>query len=221
MDAHQTYSLSLFFLSVLSSAFCHAQPITEQIYAQNFAIEHFETHRILSIHIGYLEAIDKLDTIVGAGTVNFISNSEVRARVQSKDIQSAQVGQGLNIERMLRLQPDLIFTSISGDPAFDVPAKLARSGLPVVLTAGYMEAHPLARAEWIKYIAAFFEADATAQIQFEQVANHYQALKAKVASVESQPTVFCRCAPFGRMACRRRRELHRPSHSRCGGGDYL
>ena len=92
---------------------------------------------------------------------------------------------------MLLLQPDLILTSISGDPAFDVPAKLARSGLPVVFTAGYMESHPLARAEWIKYIAAFFEQDTLANTLFEAIEKNYQALQTKVADVQNKPTVFC------------------------------
>jgi iron complex transport system substrate-binding protein len=173
-----------------------------------------------TVYIGYLEALGELDTIIGAGTVDFITNLEVRIRVESKDIQSVQVGQSLDIERMLLLQPDLILTSISGDPTFDVPAKLARSGLPIVLTAGYMEAHPLARAEWIKYIAAFFEADGTAQKQFENVAKNYEALQAKVANVESKPTVFVG-APYSGAWHIAAGESYVGRAIRDAGGDYL
>ncbi|MGJ8652242.1 MAG: ABC transporter substrate-binding protein [Opitutaceae bacterium] len=173
-----------------------------------------------TVYIGYLEAINALDTIVGAGTIDFISNTKIKARIESKDIRSVQVGQGLDIERMLLLQPDIIFTSISGDPAFDIPAKLSRSGLPVVLTAGYMESHPLARAEWIKYIAAFFEADELSDTLFREVEANYTALQAKVADATNKPTIFCG-APYSGAWHVAGGESYTARAIRDAGGNYL
>lgn len=144
-----------------------------------------------TVYIGYLDALDQLDTIVGAATVDFISHPDVQARVESGEIQSIQIGQSLDIERLLLLQPDLILTSISGDPTFDLPPKLIRSGLPVVITAGYMERHPLARPEWIKFIAPFFEASDQADAVFSETARRYEALSEMAAGVETRPSVFC------------------------------
>lgn len=143
-----------------------------------------------TVYIGYLAALDQLDSIVGAATVDFITHPDVRKAVEAGRIESVQIGQSLNIERLMLLQPDLILTSISGDPAFDVPPKLIRSGLPVVITAGYMEPHPLARAEWIRFIAAFFEASAQAEAFFAGTAERYEALRAQTARLEKEPTVF-------------------------------
>lgn len=173
-----------------------------------------------TVYIGYLEAIGTLETIVGAGTVDFISNKQVQAGVANGTIQSVQVGQGLDIERMLLLQPDLILTSISGDPAFDIPAKLARSGLPVVLSAGYMEAHPLARAEWIKYIAAFFNADTIANSQFKQIADNYETLKARANNSKSKPTVFVG-APYSGTWHVAAGKSYTAQAIRDAGGNYL
>jgi iron complex transport system substrate-binding protein len=206
------------------------------LYAKNFEITEFPTHRIITIRnihrgatdayqyalvpkgdplpdlpkgatvirtpvervvvmetvsIGYLAALNQLDSIVGAASTDYINNPSVRARVQDGSIQKVQSGSSLNIERMLLLQPDLIIASVSGDPAFDVPAKLARSGLPVVLSAGYMEQHPLARSEWIKFMAAFFDADEQAATTFNDIAARYEALCQKTKQLESRPTVFC------------------------------
>lgn len=143
-----------------------------------------------TVYIGYLDAIDQIDSIIGAGTVDFISHPEVRAAVDADRIQAVQVGQSLDIERLMLLQPDLILTSISGDPAFDVPPRLIRSGLPVVITAGYMEPHPLARSEWIKFIAAFFEASEQAEAFFAKTESRYAALLERTAEAEDRPTVF-------------------------------
>lgn len=144
-----------------------------------------------TVYIGYLEAIDQLDSIVAAGTVDFITEPSVRERIASGEIESLQVGQSIDIEKLLLLQPDLILSSISGDPAFDLPNTIRRAGLPVLMTAGYLEDSPLARAEWIKVIAALFEAGAEAEAVFEQVVQHYEALKAKTVHLSKRPTVFC------------------------------
>jgi len=144
-----------------------------------------------TVYIGYLDALNQLDTIIAAATPDYISNATIRTRIEDGTIQKVQSGAALNIERMLMRQPDLILSSSTGDPAFDVPLKLARAGLPVVLSAGYMEQHPLARAEWIKFIAAFFNAEHLAEQIFEASATRYELLLKKVEQIEQRPTVFC------------------------------
>jgi iron complex transport system substrate-binding protein len=143
-----------------------------------------------TVYIGYLAALDQLDSIVGAATVDYITHPSVREAIEAERIESVQNGQSLNIEGLMLLQPDLILTSISGDPAFDVPPKLIRSGLPVVITAGYREPHPLARAEWIQFIAAFFEAAAEAEAFFADTAERYETLRARAQLLADRPTVF-------------------------------
>jgi iron complex transport system substrate-binding protein len=148
-----------------------------------------------TVYIGYLDALDQLDSIVGAATVDFISQPKIRQRTKAGKIQAIQIGQSLNIERLMLLEPDLILTSISGDPSFDVPPKLIRSGLPVVITAGYMEGHPLARAEWLKFIAAFFAELDKAEAIFAQTAKDYEALTDQTEALSTRPSVFC-SAPY-------------------------
>jgi iron complex transport system substrate-binding protein len=144
-----------------------------------------------TVYIGHLDALDALDRIVAAATVDYISNPKIRERVASGSVRSVQFGQALDVEQLLTLQPDLILTSISGDPAFDIPPKLERTGLPIVLSASYMEPHPLARAEWIKFIAAFVEASDRANHLFDQIEARYHELTALTSEVTEHPTVLC------------------------------
>jgi len=144
-----------------------------------------------TVYVGYLDALDQLDTIRGAATADYISLLEVRAKIESGEIPSLQSGQKLNIERLLILQPDLILTTSLGDGSFELSPQLQRSGLPVVLTAGYMEPNPLARTEWIKFLAVFFEAEEQADAAFEQISQAYQGLLEATRTLESKPSVFC------------------------------
>lgn len=144
-----------------------------------------------TVYIGYLAAINQLSSILAAATTNFISHPEVVARVESGDIQKIQSGQMINIERLLLIQPDLIFTTSLGEGTFEHSPQLKRAGLPVVLTAGYMERHPLARAEWIKFIAEFYNKGEAAEVYFEKIRNSYMNLIKTTAKTEKKPTVFC------------------------------
>ncbi|MDA0347793.1 MAG: ABC transporter substrate-binding protein [Verrucomicrobia bacterium] len=145
--------------------------------------------------IGPIRTLDMYDQLVGIAYLDFTSDSEVHARVESGSLKPVQGGAALDIETILQLQPDLILTSITGEGIYDDHPKLERANLPVVLTAGYMESHPLARSEWIKVVAAMVDKEDEAGAFFNQVAQKYESLKALTQAVERKPTVFSN-APY-------------------------
>lgn len=144
-----------------------------------------------TVYVGYLDALGKLDAIRGAATASYISHPEVIARVNSGEIRRIQSGPKLNIERLLLLQPDLILTTSLGEGQMDVSPQLQRAGLPVVLTADYMEQHPLARTEWLKFLAPFFECETQADALFKTIEADYLALLKKTEALDARPSVFC------------------------------
>ena len=144
-----------------------------------------------TIYIGFLETLNQLDSIIGVATADYVVNSTIRKRIEEGTIQKIQAVRPFNPERLLILKPDLVFTSIPSEPTLNLQAKLARAGLPVVMTAEYKEYHPLARAEWIKFIAAFFDVSEQANTIFDEIVTQYEALLQKVDNVESRPNVFC------------------------------
>ena len=143
-----------------------------------------------TVYVGYFDALGQLDTICGAATAEYISHPEVVERLRSGEIQHIQSGQKLNIERLLLLQPDLILTTSIGEGQ-DVSPQLQRSGLPVVLTADYMERHPLARTEWLKFLAPFFECEPRGLSVYSEIKDDYEALLELTAGLEARPSVFC------------------------------
>lgn len=144
-----------------------------------------------TVYIGYLDALGQLDQICGAASASYINNPKVIQGVESGDIQHIQSGQKLNIERLLLLQPDLILTTNIGEGQMDVSAQLQRAGLPVVLTADYMEHHPLARTEWLKFLAAFFETEDRSNEIFNSIKAQYTSLLEKTKGIDERPSVFC------------------------------
>ena len=78
---------------------------------------------------------------------NHLHNAIIREGLHTGRIQRVQSGQNIDAEQLLLLRPDLVLTSVSGNPATTLPQPLQRTGLPIVYTTSFMETHPLGRAE--------------------------------------------------------------------------
>ena len=148
-------------------------------------------------YFGYIQELDLRHSLVGIANLNFTNDPVIHQLVEDGKVKVVKNGSSMNLESIMMLRPDLILTSSTGNPTFDVQPHLARAGLPVALSAGYMEAHPLARTEWIKVFAAFYEREADAESFFNEIAQRYEALAALCQDPQlSRPTVFCN-APYG------------------------
>jgi iron complex transport system substrate-binding protein len=99
--------------------------------------------------------------------------------------------EGLNMERLLSLQPDLVMTFATGMSQYDIHDRLQQADLRVAINSEYMETTPLGRTEWIKFIAAFFDKEAEADRLFTDTAARYANLAAKTRAVAKRPGVFC------------------------------
>lgn len=149
-----------------------------------------------TVYLAHIQALDLYESLVGMAHLDYASDEKAIEQVKNGYTKAIQSGATLDIESLLLLRSDLILTSAMGDPQFDAHPALQRAGQPVVVTAGYMEEHPLGRAEWIKFTAAFFEKEAEAEAIFDGIAARYRDLAERVRNVESRPKVLAN-APFG------------------------
>lgn len=138
-------------------------------------------------HLPTLNAVDKL---VGLDSLAFASTAEVRARIDADEIVEVGFGGDVNIEQVLDLDPDLVMTYSSGSADFDAQPKLEEAGITVVVNSDYLDSSPLGQAEWVKFLAAFFNQEAAANNWFEEVSTEYNNLAELAASAETQPSVF-------------------------------
>jgi iron complex transport system substrate-binding protein len=61
----------------------------------------------------------------------------------------------------------------------------------LIVNSGWMEQHPLARAEWIKFLALFFNKEKLAAQKFDAIEAKYVEVKKLAAQAKDNPTVFC------------------------------
>ncbi|MEL7003086.1 MAG: ABC transporter substrate-binding protein [Bacteroidota bacterium] len=136
-----------------------------------------------------LEMLEETESLVGFPSTEYISSKAIIERVKSGEIVDLGRDSNINIELLFDLDPEVVLTyTIAGlSSNYD---QISKSGIPVLLGTGYLEETPLGRAEWIKFIALFFEKELAADSVFSQIENNYMQVVNAVDSIQERPTVF-------------------------------
>jgi iron complex transport system substrate-binding protein len=139
-------------------------------------------------HIPLLDYLDETNTLVGFPTTDYISSEKVRKRIDEGKVQELGVDKGINLERLAVLKPDMLMGyAMSSD--YGQFKKMEELGVPVVINAEYLEKHPLGRAEWIKFMAVFFNREEKADSIFQIIEENYLATQRLVGKATAQPSV--------------------------------
>lgn len=159
----------------------------------NYQVMHTPVKTLISlssIYIGFLEKLDLLDRLIAVDTYNFVVSGKARELIREKKINVVGETVNLNIEKVFSLNPGLLLTYGNGNPVQDGHQKLIENGIKVASTTSHLENTPLARAEWIKFIAAFFDREKKANDVFDSLVANYNRLKEIASTVKTKPTVF-------------------------------
>jgi len=143
-----------------------------------------------SSQLGFIDALGLADRVVGLDELDYANTSSIRKRIAAGKIREVGHDKTVNLEVLLSLSPDLAMVYWTGIPEHEIHPTLLRSGIPVAINVEYLEPSPLGRAEWLKYIAAFFNLEERAEKQFAEVAKGYDRLCALARGVKHRPTVF-------------------------------
>lgn len=140
-------------------------------------------------HIPLLDYLHETDKLVGFPTTDYISSPLMRARIDSGHVVDLGVDKGMDLERLKLLKPDLVmgYSMNANNGQF---TKIRDMGIPVVINAEYLESHPLGRAEWIRFMALFFERSGMADSVFSAIASQYSMLAAATDTISHRPTVM-------------------------------
>lgn len=129
--------------------------------------------------------LGQLDKLVAVDSGNYVSTAEVVAMLQAGQL--AEVGNGatINVERVLELAPDLVLAN-GFNPETDAHPVLLEAGIFTAINADWLEPGLPARAEWLKFIAAFFNEEAAAEALYGRLMADYDAAAALAAAVPEE-----------------------------------
>jgi iron complex transport system substrate-binding protein len=141
-------------------------------------------------HVAFLSELGETDKICGLSGTNYVSDTELIERIGKGEIPDVGYDQNLNYELIVQLKPDVVFAYGVGSEIIGFVNRLKDLGIPVVLNAEYLEQSPLGKAEWIKFIAPFFDKKEIGDSIFKSVEMNYIELKKSVLHCQNHPIVM-------------------------------
>ena len=140
-------------------------------------------------HIPLLDYLDETDKLIGFPTTDYISSERMRKRIDEGKVTDLGIDKGMNLEKLFVLKPSMVMGyAMSGD--LGQLKKVQEMGVPVVINAEYLEKHPLGRAEWIKFVALFFNKEKEADSVFQVIEKEYTKTVELVQQASVKPTVM-------------------------------
>lgn len=140
-------------------------------------------------HIPSLEMLEVETTLVGFPSLDYISSQKTRKRIDQGLIKELGKNEDLNTESLLDLNPDIII-GFAIDNHDKTLKTIKKTGIPLVYNGDWTESSPLAKAEWIKFFAAFYNKDTLANRLFSNIENEYLNAKKIAFNAKSKPTVL-------------------------------
>jgi iron complex transport system substrate-binding protein len=134
--------------------------------------------------------INALDHLIGVNSVLPYSEPSILERIKEGRIAETGSQGHSTIEALLAADPDLIFPFYSAYPQHNLHPKVRDMGIPAVPLASHFEPTPLARAEWIKFVALFFNREREAEAVFTEAEREYTRLTHLTGAITKRPAVM-------------------------------
>jgi len=141
-------------------------------------------------HVAFIDRLDELNSIKALSGSDYVSNQKVLDKIQTQQIKEIGSEQLVNYELLVELHPDLVMTFGIDETSKTKLNKLESLGQKVVLNSEYMENHPLGKAEWIKFVGAFYDKDSLANAIYNNIESEYHQLVELTQRIEAKPSVF-------------------------------
>lgn len=141
-------------------------------------------------HIGYINALDKIETIKGVSGKDYFYDNTLRKRYNDKEVFDIGYPPALDYETIIKINPDLVFLYGLESSVTGTIERLSQAGISSVIIADFLENHPLGKAEWIRVFSLFYDSVEKGDSIFRIVKNNYLYLKGLVADIELKPLVL-------------------------------
>jgi iron complex transport system substrate-binding protein len=137
--------------------------------------------------VSALELLEELETLVGVGGGRFLILPLRGRNIPWRLGRRAAWVRARTSSGIVALRPDVVFAYAYTSQEQESALRLRELGVPVVFLSEYLEATPLARAEWLVFLAHFFCKGAEGETFFREVATRYEKVRTLATTVERVP----------------------------------
>lgn len=142
-----------------------------------------------SPHITLISSLGEISRIKGIESKTSIYDTAVINRIQRGSIFEVGNYEMLNLEQLVKIDPELITGSATGMDDQNA-ARIQQLDLTVAAIPAHHENHPLGRLEWIKFFALLFNQQSRADSIFGLAESEYLKTSAIATAQTARPTVI-------------------------------
>ncbi len=140
-------------------------------------------------YLEFLSLLDEIQSISGVCTPKLVYNQAVKQSIEAGKMTDLGDPFSINVEKTMMLKPNALM--MSGYNQSDANAqRIQQAGIPVIYNNEWMETSLLGRAEWIKFIGAFYAKDAQSDSIFSDIESRYNDMKSKAVQIEKKPAIM-------------------------------
>ena len=140
-------------------------------------------------HYEFLHLLGELNTVTGICQADIVYNKEIKKGIEEGRITDLGDAFHINVEKVLQLSPSALMMSGYNQKDANLQ-RISQAGIPVIYNNEWMETSLLGRAEWIKFVAAFYDKSQLADSVFSNIENRYNDIKQKVTNIKDKPGIM-------------------------------
>lgn len=140
--------------------------------------------------IGFIDILNREHTIKGISGAKYVTCPLLTQKINQGEVPDVGYDDNLNYELLLQIKPDVVFVYGISSSVASVIARLDEMGIKSVVIAEYLEESPLAKLEWLKFIAAFYGLEQKADMIVDSVSSSYNKIAAMATKQPVKPVVL-------------------------------
>lgn len=132
-------------------------------------------------HIEFVNLLGELSSIKGVCYPQLIYNKALLEQMAQGETISLGDTFNINLEQCFILKPDVVMLSAYNNTN-ETDERLKKAAIPIIYNNEWQENDPLGRAEWLKFVAVFYDKELQADSIFEGIKSRYNDILTLVAS---------------------------------------
>ncbi len=139
--------------------------------------------------VGYFTELGLEDRIIGISSPEYVYSEKIHHLINSGKIGNIGNEQKYDIEKIIALKPDAIFTNYiaSFDNTYDL---LKKNGIEIIFLDEYLEQNPLEKSKYLLVFGRLFGVEKNAFAKFNEIAENYESLKSLAKKAKKKPLVL-------------------------------
>lgn len=143
-----------------------------------------------SMHIALADFTGDANVLTGLSSLQYVFSAAVRKNIDAGKVKEVGPEGAMNNEMLIAMKPDLVMVVGSPEAKHSKYATLSGAGIPVLFNSEWLETTPLARAEWVKLMAALMNKEELVDRKFSATEKEYQRLAEMGRKATIKPRVI-------------------------------